>query len=92
LGSSSKTLPPASSSNASPYAVGFTWTSDQEGEQLGFGSGLSVTAVPVDRYGQVFERLDGGPDAASAVEFEATVHSNSRSSIARWCRSGMPCR
>ena len=54
-----------------PYAIGFTWNSDQEGEQLQFGWGLSITAQPVDRYGQVYERLDGGSKAASAVAFTA---------------------
>lgn len=64
---------------AGPYAVGFTWHSDQEGGQLHLGWALSITAQPVELYGQVYERLDGGPAAAAAVAFgppEQALHFN----------------
>lgn len=56
---------------AGPYAVGLTWHSDEVGGQMGVGWSLIVTAQPVERYGQVYERLDGGPDAASATRLAA---------------------
>ncbi len=58
---------------AGPYAVGFTWRTEQDGGQLGLNWGTSITAQPVDIYGQVYERLDGGLDAESATGFAAAA-------------------
>lgn len=56
---------------AGPYTVGFTWHSDRVGGQMGLGWGVMVTAQPVVRYGQVYERLDGGRDVSSATALAA---------------------
>ncbi len=58
---------------AGPYSVGITWRTEQDGGQLGLNWGTSITAQPVDIYGQVYERLDGGVDEASATEFETAA-------------------
>ena len=60
---------------AGPYTVGFTWHSDQDSGRMDLSWGVMVTARPVDRYGQVYERLDGGRDARSATEFPAPSQS-----------------